>query len=625
MLQAIRSKADTYVVKVLFALLTATFALWGIGDIFRNWDTDTSVAKVGSMQVTADQLSKQVRAEIDQLRTALGNDIDTEQAKQLGIVDTALQHIVGADLIDLESQRLDLRIGDDAVRASILGDPNFKDAKGNFDRDRYSGLLAANQLNDSQYETSVRSGMIQNQLTRAIADGMTAPATLTDAFYRARAERRSADVVTLASTAVPAAPTPSSDQLAAYYEAHKDAFRSPELRAITIATLKIDDIAAGINVSNDKLKQQYDARKDEFQTPEQRKIEQMLLPDEAKAKEAEAQLATGQDFAAVAKTEANEDQASIDLGWVKQGDLPGQLADAAFSLPKGKSSDPVQTSFGWHILRVADIKPPQVQTIDAVKDQLTREIQRDQAGDAIAKTANDVDDAMAGGASFASVVQKFGLKTQTIPAVDAQGRNPDGKPMNLPQPTDAVLQAAFSTAAGQTSPLSELGEDGYFLVSVDKITPAAARPLADARADVIAAWQADQKKDALDKLAASIIQDVDAGKNLKDVAAARKLAVTSTPALARTANDPTLPPAALAALFTAKQGGAVSAAAGDGVVVAQLKAIEPADPASDPAGTKQVSDLLGSQLQNDMIDAFDKSLRSVFPVEINQANLDHAL
>jgi len=625
MLQAIRSKAETYVIKVLFALLTASFALWGIGDIFRNWGTDTSVAKIGPVQIGADQVGKEARAQMDQLRNVLPNGIDADQAKQLGILNSAVERIIGGTLLDLETKRLNLLVSDDAVRQAITNDPTFKGQQGGFDRNRYVQLLAANQLSETTYESSVRTQMIRNQLTDAVSDGMSPPAAMVDALYRSRAERRIADIVTLTPAAVPAPPTPSDDQISAYYNAHKDDFRSPEERAITVATLKLDDIASTVAVTPEKLKAEYAARQNDYQTPEQRNIQQMLLPDETTAKNAKAQLDSGKDFASVAKTLANADASSTDLGWVKKDDLPEELAGVAFSLPKGKASDPVQTSFGWHILMVADIKPAATQNLDSVKDALTKDIQRDAAGDAIAKTANDIDDATAGGASFDQVVQKFGLKTQKIAAIDAQGRGPGGKPIDLPQPSEAVLQQAFTAGQGETSPLSELGEEGYFLVHIDKVTPAEVRPLANARQDVIAAWQAQQRKDELEKLAASMVGDVDGGKSLKDVAAAHKLTMTTSQPLSRTSDAPTAPPSLIAALFNAKPNAAVSAGAGDNVVVAQLKTIQPADPAQDQAGVKQLTNQLSASMKSDMLNAYTQTLRATFPVEINQTNLDHVL
>ena len=408
---------------------------------------------------------------MDQLRQVLGNSIDPDQAKQFGILNTSVEHIIGGVLLDLETQRLHLKVSDDTVRQAIINDPNFKGQSGSFDHDRYIQLLAANKLSESEFQATVRTQMVRNQLTDAVDDGMSPPVSMVDALYRARAERRTADIVTLTPSAVPAPATPSDEQIAAYYNAHKDAFRTPEQRAITVATLTLDDIASTITVTPDKLKTEYTARQNEFSTPEQRDIQQMLLPDEATAKAAKAQLDSGKDFASVAKTIANADAASTDLGWVKHDDLPPQLADIAFALPKGKASDPTQTSFGWHILMVTDIKPAQTQSLDAVKDQLTKEIQQDQAGDAIASTANNIDDALAGGMSFAAAVQKFGLKSQTIGAIDAQSRGPDGKPIALPQPSDGILQAAFTTRDGETSPLSDLGDVGYYLVHVDKVSP----------------------------------------------------------------------------------------------------------------------------------------------------------
>jgi len=511
------------------------------------------------------------------------------------------------------------------VRQAIVNNPNFKDPSGNFDRDRYNQLLAANQLNEAQFEASLRQSLVRDQMATAIAGATTPPTALLNPLYRSRAERRSADVVTLTPSAVPAGPPPTDDQLAAFHDSHPDTFRKPEQRSLSLALLRIDDIAASIKVPDSKLKEEYDSRHDEFHTAEERNLQQLLLPDEAKAKAAKAELDAGKDFAAVAKETANADTASTDLGWVKRDDLPPELATAAFALPQGKASDPVQTSFGWHILRVTDIKPEAEQSFDTVKDRLAQEVARDEAGDQIAKTANDIDDALAAGTPFATVAQKFGLKTKSIASIDAQGRGADGKQVDLPQPADAVLRTAFATDADQNSPLTELGEDGYFIEHIDKITPSEVQPLAAAHDQAVVLWQADQKQQALAKLADTIVAEVNAGKSLKDAAAARKLTVATTPPLERNGSTPAIPPALVVAMFGAKQGGAVSAPSGDNYAVAQVATIEPADPSKDAAAVKELSGALSNEMRNDMLSAFDQALRTHFPVVINQDNLDHLL
>lgn len=625
MLQAIRSKANTLIVKILFGVLAITFALWGIGDIFRNWGVDTTVAKVGGKEITAAQLDKVLRSQMAQLSNVLGKDIGMAQAKQLGLVGNALQTMVNTNLIDLEAHRLGLEMGDDGVRQAIITNPDFKGPSGVFDRTRYKQLLAANQLSEPQFEESVRQGLIRGELTNAVVDGLTPTPLLVDTLYRSRAERRTADVVTLTPAAVPAPPTPTAAQLAAFHDAHKDDFRVPEQRTLTLALLRLDDVAATIQVPEDKLKKAYDSHREEFHTPEERQVKQLLLPSKAKADEAETALHGGKTFAAVAKQEASADASTTDLGWVKQSDLPPELAKAAFALPQDKASAPIKSSFGWHILMVTGIKPAAVQSFAAVKKRLEQEIARDQAADAISDIANHIDDAMAAGDSLASVAKKFGLKTEHIASIDAQGRGRDGKPIDLPQPAAAILHAAFATDAGQSSALTELGNNGYFIVHVDNVTPASVEPLSAAHAKAVSLWQAEQKKDALAKLAHAIIDEVKEGKSLKRVAADRKLSVTTTAALQRTGGDAAVPPALVAEIFDAKKGAAVSAASGDNFVVAQVKTIEPADPKKDPGAVKALSEQLTSEMRNDMLHAFDQALRGYFPVEINQSNLDRLL
>jgi peptidyl-prolyl cis-trans isomerase D len=95
--------------------------------------------------------------------------------------------------------------------------------------------------------------------------------------------------------------------------------------------------------------------------------------------------------------------------------------------------------------------------------------------------------------------------------------------------------------------------------------------------------------------------------------------------LPRTGGGGAVPPALVAKLFEAKPGAAVTAPAGEGYAVAQLKEIQPADPAKDPAAVAQLKGQVGNVMQNDMLDEFDQALRQRFPVEVNQAKLDQLL
>ena len=625
MLSAIRSKASSLPVKLLFGVLVIAFAIWGIGDIFRNRSADTTVATVGSRKIDQRQLVQAINDDAEKLRGMFGGTRpDAEQLKQLGIVDNALQTLINRDLVDLEVDHLGLALSDGAVSQTIRSNRNFQDEKGQFDPNRYKAVLANQRMTVPQFETLLRGDMVRQHLSHALIAGSEPPPELVDMLYRSRAEHRIADVATVPPSAAGDPGTPGDAELSAFYDQHKDEFRVPELRSFNVGELLIDDVAAGIAVPEDKLRDEYQARAAEFHTAEQRHLQQILLPDEAKAKEAEAQLASGKDFAVVAKDVADATPDMIDLGFFGRDDLPPKLAEAAFAAKQGVPTQPIQDELGWHILRATEIKPEVTQPFDAVKDKLKTEVAREMAGDQIAKMANDIDDALAGGSNFADVAQRFNLKVTKVENVGANGRDLAGKEVELPQPGADILRTAFGTDAGQTSQLNEMGEAGYYVVQVDKVTPPAVKPLDAVKADAIKLWQDDKRNAALENLAKEMTDAVNGGQKLADVAAAHKVPVFTSAPLQRAHGDDKVPAALVAKIFETDAGKAVSARGTDGYAVAQVKAIEPADPSKDSAAVQRLAQQLTPSMREDLLQEFDQALRERYPVSVDQAAVARA-
>jgi peptidyl-prolyl cis-trans isomerase D len=164
MLQAIRSKAGSLVVKILFGLLIVSFGVWGIGDIFRERSAaETTVASVGDMKIQADELQLAVRREMDRMNRMMGGNFSTEQAKQIGLIDTVLDRIVAADLLDLEERRLNLLVDDQVVRDNIMANPAFHNSTGAFDRNLFTNILASNQLTEDRYVGLLRRDSADRQ------------------------------------------------------------------------------------------------------------------------------------------------------------------------------------------------------------------------------------------------------------------------------------------------------------------------------------------------------------------------------------------------------------------------------------------------------------------------------
>jgi peptidyl-prolyl cis-trans isomerase D len=626
MLQAIRSKAGSLVVKVLFAVLIVAFGFWGIGSWINDRNVDNTIATVGRVKIPAEQLTAAVRTQVQNLRQTYGPSFDIEQAKQLGIVSDQLDQLIDDSLVNQEVGRLQLAVGDDAVRALILGNPTFAGPGGQFDRLRYQQILLGSRMSEGQYEASVRNQVVRGALSDAVGSGGSAPKPLVDAVYRMLAEKRVADTVMIPFASATDIGEPGETDLAGFHDQHSELFRAPELRSFEVGYLRIDDLAQTIAIADDEVKEEYQRRQDEFKTPDRRHIEQILVHDQAAADQVAAALKGGRTFAAVAKDVAKLPAGPTDLGLLAAEELPDpKLADAAFKLDKDGISDPIKTDFGWHILHVTDIETAKTEPFETVKPKLAAELARDAADRQMSKLVNKVDDALARGDDLDKVAAELQLKLAKASDVDQTGHAVNGTAAVLPTPPDDILRTAFNTEAGQVSNVSETTDGGFYVVRVDKVTPSAVRPLAEVRDQVLSAWQQDQRIQRVTKTAKEIVDAVNGGAPLKQIGTQRNLALATTPPLERGRETGGLPPPVITGLFRAKPHQAVQGPSNDGVFVAELTEVIAADPAAAKPEVDTLTTQLGRQIQSDLFAEYAGALRRHFPVEIDQSRLDRAL
>jgi peptidyl-prolyl cis-trans isomerase D len=622
MLQAIRSRAGSLVVKGLFGLLILTFGIWGIGDIFRNRPTDTVIVTIGDQSIRAEDLQAAVRRELERLSARFGGAIDIQQAKKLGIIDDVLDELIDRSLLDQEAARLRLEVSDEVIRNAITDNPKFRTPDGQFDHALFNAVLAENHLTEDQFVTLMRRDIPRGDLRQAVVLGAVAPQSIVDLLYRYRNEKRVADIVALLIADAGDVGQPSDAELTAFYDAHQDLFRAPEYREFTLASLSPSDIAQGIEIPEATLKEQFDERQEEFQQPEQRQVEQILAPSEDKVKEAEAALVAGKDWKEVATQIAGQNPETIELGLMKREELPRVLADVAFELPLNKPSEPMKTPLGWHILRVVKIEPAVTQTFEQAKPKLEAELTHDEAVDRIYKVANRVDDALAGGMSIEDAAAKFELKKTEIAAADVSGHDPESKPVALPLPANGVLKLAFATDEGQTSRVTESPDGAIFMVRVSKVMPPAIKPLAQVKEQAVAAWQAEKRREKVANTATELAAAVKPDARLAAVAAEKGLKVTTAlPLRRRPGRDDTTSPALVAKLFAAKTGEVVTAADAAGSYVAQLDEVQTPEAPSGSA-TAEVSRDLDQGMRTDLAVEFTQALRARFPVEIRREAVD---
>ena len=623
-LEAIRKRSGSVIVKILFTLLILSFALWGIGDFLAPKAQDRVVATIGEASISATDVERQAENEIRRLRDLLGARFGREQAREFGLYNAVLQRLIQESLLEQAAVRAGLVVTDADLRAEIEATPTFKGALGTFDRGRFQQFLQAAGYSEGAYISVLRRAMLRDILLDSALAPLSSPKTAAAIIYREHGEKRSAEAVLVKDIEQTAPVGASEDEIVAFHQANAQRFTAPEYRAVSVARMDVGDLAREIAVSEDDLRQAFEARAAEFDLPERRRLIQMIFRDEDSAKRAAEALARGGDFAAIARDEAKMDSAAIELGALARDQIPTDLADPVFSLSPGGHSAPLKSPLGWHIVKVVAVEAPQKRALNDVRDTLAKEIARDKAIDGLIGLANRFEDALGGGAPLEEAAAGVGIRVVSVAQMDASGNGPDGRPVvgeGLPK-LDLLAQIAFATAEGSESPLTEMGDNGYFALRVDKITPPSLKPLAQVRGEVLAAWRAQALSGLAKAVATTIEREVRAGASLKAAASTQKLAVSVLAPLGRDGGG-VLPQPAAAALFGLAEAGDLAVVrTAEGYHVVRLVAVHPVDPAQDAAGLDKVAGDLAKAMGNDLQGAFESALRREISVKIREANLD---
>src|SRR6266851_699560 len=240
MLRGLRKASSNWLGKVVMAtvvgFLVISFAIWGIGDIFRGFGRST-VAKVGGTEISIDQFRMLYNDRLQQITRQFGRPITTEQARAMGLDKLVIGQIVSEILLDERARKLGLNLTDAEVVRRITSDPAFQGPNGQFDRFRFEKIIRQAGYNEARFVAERRRELIRRQLQGTIASGMSVPNAWLDAASRYSHEERAIEYLLLDRAQAGEVPAPTPEMLAKYYEERKILFRAPEYRKLVIVAL----------------------------------------------------------------------------------------------------------------------------------------------------------------------------------------------------------------------------------------------------------------------------------------------------------------------------------------------------------------------------------------------------
>jgi peptidyl-prolyl cis-trans isomerase D len=627
MLRGLRKASSNWLGKaVMFAVvlfLVASFAIWGIGDIFRGYRAST-VVSIGRTEITIEQFRNLYNDRLQQYSRRLGRPITPEQARVLGLDRLVIGQLISEVVLDERARALGLALSDVEVAKQITNDPAFRGPNGQFDRLRFEQTIRAAGYTEGRFMAEQRRQLLRRELAGTIAAGLSAPKALVEAANRYQNEQRSIEYVLLDRAQAGDITPPAPDVLAKYFEENKIRFRAPEYRKLVIVSLIPGEQARWIEISDADLKRAYEERKARYTTPERRHILQIDFPNAEAASAAAERIAKGTSFADIAK-ELGKGEKDIDLGTVaKSAVIDRAVADSAFALKEGEVSAPVQGRFGTVLVQVLKIEPEQVRSFEQVAGELKQELATARAKSEIFDVYNKVEDARAEGKPLAETAANLKLEARTV-EVDRSGRDPAGAPVNIPD-AQRLLASAFTTDVGvERDPLQV--QDGYVWFDVVGITPSRERPLEEVKDQVEARWREQEIASRLDAKATGTLDRLKAGTTLADIAAQDRLKVETLTGLKRGEPSGPLSASAVAVVFrTAKDaaGKAEASEPGEQVVFRVTDIVVPSvDMASEDA--KRTMETLNRGLSEALLAEYIAKLESDIGVTINQSALNQVI
>ncbi|MES9832783.1 MAG: SurA N-terminal domain-containing protein [Candidatus Thiodiazotropha sp. DIVDIV] len=385
MLQEIRDKAQGWIAWAIVILISIPFALWGIQS-YLGIGSEPVAANVNGVEITERGLESRFQRFRQQLRDQLGAAYRPELFDDIRMRKEVLDRMVGEEVLQQASHEMGLRAGSSMIQATILGMSMFhKD--GRFDQQTYERALQLQGLSPAAFEDRVRRALVSEQLAQAIDNGVFVTNREVSESNRLQQQTRELSyfVIPAADFMVDDAVTESD--IESYYKNNENSFISPEKIKVEYILLDAASIGETVTVNDELLRGFYDDTQDLYGLPEQRKASHILIQvardaEQAKVDEARAKIdmlaeKIGQQdsFAELAKAHSQDPGTAAeggDLGYFGKGIMDQAFEDAVFSLQEGAVSEPVRSSFGFHLIKLTGIKTGSVKPFEMARAEVEK-------------------------------------------------------------------------------------------------------------------------------------------------------------------------------------------------------------------------------------------------------------
>lgn len=487
------------------------------------------VATVNGEEISQRDYQQRYIMQRNRMREMLGAQYDPS-VFDARIKKQTLQELIDQEILIQNAEDSGLRVSDQSVKQTILSIDAFK-ADGKFSNQVYSSALQAQGETPASFEQRLQRAILTRQLRAGVATSALVTDSELQRLVKIENQTRDIEHLLLKSGTFKDEADASEATIQEYFEAHREEFMTPEQVSIEYVELKSADLEKDVQPpTEEELQEFYKERASQFQVPEERRTRHILIAVEKgadeetinkareKANEIYKKLKEGADFAKLAEEYSDDPGSSKlggDIGFFGKGNLDPEYEKTMFALKVGEISEPVLSSFGFHIIKLEEIHAGKTKSFDEVKDELIAEYQKDVAdrkffdvADKLTQLAYEVPTTLTDAAGA------VGLEIKTTPLFSRSGG-----PGIASNPK--VSQAAFSNEVlveGYNSEPIEIGENHVVVLRVKDHVEKKPRTLDEAKAEINTRVMNEKAREKAKQRGEEVIQRLQGGEDPQSLA-----------------------------------------------------------------------------------------------------------
>ncbi len=484
MLDYMRKHARSPLIKALLIAVAASFII-GFGILpglrrLRSGGMDrNTVVIVNDQVITLGQFQRSYQQAIQRYQEEFETELDDTLIQQLNIRERTLNNLIEAALLREKARSLGLRITDEEVRFSIRSQPAFQDDLERFDRNRYLQVLRYYRMSPGDFEEAQRDRLLISRLEALLRDSVSVSEEELWEYFVIDAEKVNLNFVVVDPAQLKDWVKATRKELKKYYGQHQEDFRTPPRRRAEYLTVDLRDYWEGVKLTPQEVKDYYYSHRESYRFPDEIRARHILIQADPRNPEAFAQarkeaesilenIKAGSKFAALARKYSQDPgsaEAGGDLGYFKKGEMAKPFEEVAFSLKKGEVSELVHTPYGYHIIKVEDIKEATTRSLSEVEGLITNILRNQKAKELARKRAEKIHQQILAGKTLEQLALEEELTLiETFPFAEGE------EIATVPDPF-VFSRAAFSLKVGEPSPIISGDECFYLLRVIEEEAP----------------------------------------------------------------------------------------------------------------------------------------------------------